>query len=67
MDYRNGRADYHRGVSINNAPYSDNSRRIPWVKGWSDSKRDYLENLERLGLTHCDLKSLGLRDFRDEC
>lgn len=47
-DYAEGRAAFHRGTPSGSSPYADTKRRIPWVKGWFDSKRDYVESLARL-------------------
>lgn len=35
-----GRAAFYRGVALEDAPYDDAVRRIPWRTGWCDSKRD---------------------------
>jgi ribosome modulation factor len=46
--YRNGRADYHRGISCDNPPHLDALRRIPWIKGWLDSRADHIAGAARV-------------------
>jgi ribosome modulation factor len=60
-NYRAGRAAFHKGIAFQNAPYDDAGRRIPWVKGWSDSRNDYYESLANLaaGKSICQKPSVG--------
>jgi ribosome modulation factor len=48
LSYQDGRAAFHRGISFENPPYDDAQRRIPWVKGWFDSRNDNIDALARL-------------------
>jgi len=48
LQYSEGKAAFYRGLSSVNSPYSDTKRRIPWVKGWFDAKRDLAEVSARL-------------------
>ena len=38
---KEGRASFNRGVGAQDVPYADTERRILWVRGWCESKRDY--------------------------
>jgi len=51
-----GRAAFHRGTSSRESPYDDTERRVSWVRGWYDSKRDYNNALEKLGLNSVSIK-----------
>lgn len=44
---REGRAAFHLGVSLNESPYDDAERRIQWLTGWFESKRDYCDTLPK--------------------
>ena len=48
MTYQQGRADFRNGVAIDDSPYTDTARRVPWTKGWFDSRRDFNEELVAL-------------------
>ena len=46
---KEGRAAFYRGVRAEDTPYNDTARRIQWVKGWYDSKRDHSAALDKRG------------------
>ncbi len=46
--YLSGRAAFHQGIACDKSPYPDPLRRIPWLKGWFDSRDDHITGSARV-------------------
>lgn len=47
---KEGRAAFHHGLGVEDSPYADPKRCDAWAQGWRDSRKDYYDAIERLGL-----------------